>query len=909
MSVPEELLASIDRILNGHPDDADWLQLQQLRLGAVASGSRSVAINQSADGAIITTGDGNHILNIVFQANGLRVGERDYQGDGAEILRSLLQEILKPKVEIDWPKVSRILLDHQIERLTSNPLTHNEGIAYRTEQVYVPLGLVERKKVSRRREDVSPEQGSLLYEETEITQKFEQGVFLEQVLRQGQSPRSGGQRIAVIGEPGAGKTTLLQQMARWVAEHIEGAISIWVSLADLQGRSLEDYLLEQWLLAAVQQQGQAEAATQAKAAFVALFQAGRVWLWLDGVDEMPVAAGNPLGEMERQVRLGGLLTQARILLTCRLNLWDGDRHALDTFDVYRTLEFAYPRQVEQFVGQWFGALPEAQGEQAERLCGALRQPGKERLRDLVKNPLRLTLLCFNWYLGEGMLPETKAGLYEQFVADFYEWKREQFPTTAEQRRRLNAALGELAREAIDKEETRFRLRHDFVCKYLGEMDEPDSLFQIALRLGWLNQIGVDAENRRKTVYAFFHPTFQEYFTALAIDDWHFFLNHISKDTNQVDASYRIFKSQWREVFLLWLGQEKVDNSKKQEFIFELLNFDFNCWGECYGFYGYQAHFLATMGVGQFKSCLHTEGVIWELTKWGFGYFHGLRQEWILFQRPIQAGSREALRKSDWTKVVKELNSINEILSLAKNCSSPDEASKILKQIDYSNDESEVLNHELLTGGKDRLIEVIGDISNQISVFLGEINSNSLSSKRLRSKLYLQTTEGKEAISSGVSKAITVLTEILKTRQDRTTLYKTASDLSKIDPGNLIVIKVLASLLDSNCNEKGRLKIAVLLGHVDLGNPNSIKNLTSLLQSKDFSIRLIAAHALGKTDSKNADAIRSLTILLDSLYENLNEDNEDTCQVVAQVLIEIDPGNPKAITVIVDLRRSNYSDPE
>ncbi|MEQ9237977.1 MAG: hypothetical protein RIG66_28280 [Coleofasciculus sp. E2-BRE-01] len=30
-------------------------------------------------------------------------------------------------------------------RLTTNPLTSGEGISYRTEQVYVPLGLVERK--------------------------------------------------------------------------------------------------------------------------------------------------------------------------------------------------------------------------------------------------------------------------------------------------------------------------------------------------------------------------------------------------------------------------------------------------------------------------------------------------------------------------------------------------------------------------------------------------------------------------------------------------------------------------------------------------------------------------------------------------------------------------------------------
>ena len=135
---------------------------------------------------------------------------------------------------IDWQQVSRTRLDEQIQRLTTNPLTHAKGITYRTEQVYVPLGLVERKRQARRREDVSPEQGSLLYKETEITQKFEHEAFLEQVLRQGQSPRSGGRRIAVIGEPGAGKTTLLQQIARWLSENIEGTIAIWLALADLQ---------------------------------------------------------------------------------------------------------------------------------------------------------------------------------------------------------------------------------------------------------------------------------------------------------------------------------------------------------------------------------------------------------------------------------------------------------------------------------------------------------------------------------------------------------------------------------------------------------------------------------------------------------------------------------------------------
>lgn len=498
MPNPDELIAIVDRILNGSRDESEVAQLRQW---LKVSGTTLQFVSQ----------DGKFNTNIgQVQGSKIYIGDRIYQVD-VEALRELLQPTT-PLPNIDWQAVSQAMLEEQL-RLTTNPLTSGEGISYRTEQVYVPLGLVERKRQTRRREDVPPEQGSLLYEETEITQRFEHEQFLQQVLQQGQSPKSRGKRLAIIGEPGAGKTTLLQQIAQWVSEQVEGAIAIWVSLADLRGQALEAYLLERWLQAVARKLGQAEASGQVKDAFVAQTGQGRVWLLLDGVDEMQVSSGNPLAEMSRQVRMGGLLSQARIVLSCRLNLWDGNRNALDTFDTYRTLEFSYPQQVEQFVGQWFGALPEVQEVQAERLCAALKAPGKERIRDLVKNPLRLTLLCFNWYLGEGTLPETKAGLYEQFVADFYEWKREPFPTTAEQRRQLNAALGELAREAIDKEETRFRLRHDFVYEFLGEPDEEGSLFQLALQLGWLNKVGVDGSNPKKAVYAFFHPTFQEYFAA------------------------------------------------------------------------------------------------------------------------------------------------------------------------------------------------------------------------------------------------------------------------------------------------------------------------------------------------------------------------------------------------------------
>ncbi|RCJ41129.1 hypothetical protein A6770_36170 [Nostoc minutum NIES-26] len=599
MTRSDELVSILDRILNGSRDEGDVAILRQ-SLKAIG-GQNVVQLGKYN----VSIGEGKDI----------HIGDKVYQGADAQTIRSIFLEVLSQntrQLEIDWHNINQAMLSEQ-QRLTTNPLTSGEGITYRTEQVYVPLGLVERKKPTRRREDVSPEQGSELYRETEITQTFEHQQFLEQVLRQRQSPKSQGRRIAIIGEPGAGKTTLLQQIAQWVSVEMGQSVVIWVSLADLRLRELESYLLEVWLQAVARKVGQAEASTQIKDDFVAQFNQGLVWLLLDGVDEMQATVGNPLAEIERQIRTGTLLQQARIVLSCRLNLWDGGSNALDSFDNYRTLEFSYPQQVEQFIGNWFGYLSSAETQTGQRLCAALRESGKERIRDLVKNPLRLTLLCFNWYLGEGKLPQTKAALYEQFVVDFYKWKKGQFATTGEQRKRLNAALGELAREAIDKEATRFRLRQEFVCEYLGEPDDADSLFGLALRLGWLNKVGVDADNPRKGVYAFFHPTFQEYFAACDIDDWDFFLprNHVNKPVEA--KKYQIFEPQWKEVILLWLGREDVKKEEKEAFIKALVEFE----DGCRGLYFFRAYFLTAVGITEQENYSKTDEIVAQIIQWYF----------------------------------------------------------------------------------------------------------------------------------------------------------------------------------------------------------------------------------------------------------------------------------------------------
>jgi len=230
-------------------------------------------------------------------------------------------------------------------------------------------------------------------------------------------------------------------------------------------------------------------------------------------------------------------------------------------------------------------------------------------------------------------------LYEQFVDEFYKqkWKQEKISTTAEQRKHLNTALGELAREAIDKEETRFRLRHDFVCEFLGDPDEPNSLFQLALQLGWLNQVGVEAENRMKVVYAFFHPTFQEYFAALAIRDWDFFLNHIPENPSHPNASYRIFELQWKEPYFLWIGRSDVLKLLKVQALYELSKFQDNAGG----FYTFKAYFLAAASMGEFRDYSEnmSEEVISDTVKYASGYSDYQNQIWSSFPDPIRQEAR------------------------------------------------------------------------------------------------------------------------------------------------------------------------------------------------------------------------------------------------------------------------------
>ncbi|WP_377475445.1 MAG: HEAT repeat domain-containing protein [Microcoleus anatoxicus] len=835
-------------------------------------------------------------------------------------MHAWLQEIVeKSRIvyqPIDWRDICQQILDEkEQQRLSSNQLTFGN---HQIDDVYVPLGLVERHKVTEKRENLGAEEGSDLYREKEVTQTFQNSEFLEQVIQQGSSPKSNGKRLGIIGEPGAGKTTLLRQIANWVATGISEAMVIWVSLADLQGKDLETYLFDNWLLAAIKRVGKAEATADIKDDFLALFNADRIWLVLDGADEMAAGDGNPLAEIERQIRTGGCIQRARIVLSCRQNVWDAIGTALDSFDTYRTLEFSYPEQVEMFIDKWFGTLANPQfgtppspplvrggtreegetidrfgtppnpplvrggtredGEQiredetlapplargaggvlsqqlpeagetlapplargaggvlSQQLREALAASGKERIRDLVKNPLRCSLLCGTWQSLDGDLPDTKAKLYQRFVTTLYQWKKPHLNWIQQQD--LNAALGKLALSGMLNETSRFQLRESVGYRVMGA-----SQFELTCRLGWLNLVARDAETL-EGIYAFYHPTFQEYFAALAVEDWHFFLNHIPPEGGHAPSTaptgvYRIFEKQWKEVILLWLGREEVGKEEKEGFIQALVEFE----DGCDDFYGYRAYFLAAAGIAEFKDCSFADEIVSQVIKWGFGYFNEEKHEWQTFPAPLAKGSREILKETDRERAI---SALVKLIGTSQNEDTRTLVAFSLGEIDKDN--------PVVIAALVELIRNFGDEYTGMTPTYGswKIDENiplAITAVKLIRNLghedtRVQVAEILGAIGRDSPEAIRIIVELIRTSQDESTRRQAAESLGEIGKDSPEAIRILVELIRTSQDGLTRWQAAHSLGKISQDNPVSVQALVELIRNPgDENTRWLAGFSL------------------------------------------------------------------
>ncbi|MFO7033052.1 hypothetical protein B9T07_25140 [Limnospira fusiformis CCALA 023] len=533
--------------------------------------------------------------------------------------------------------------------------------------------------------------------------------------------------------------------------------------------------------------------------------------------------------------------------------------------------------------RWFRGLVAA-GEDvqlAESLWSELQESGKERIKDLCRNPLRLTLLCATWTGKKGNLPDTTAKLYEKFVDYIYKWKKKEFPVKSEKRKQLNAALGELAKVSLDGERSRFRLSHRLVCEYLGEPDE-DSLLDTALKLGWLNEVGVDADEPEDPVYVFYHATFPEYFAALAVEDWDYFLPKDHCDRPVEGKRYHIFEPQWKQVILLWLGREDVGDEEKEGFIRGLIEFKDGC-GEWNfekvdrgfyeekvdrGFYEEKAYFLAAAGINEFKACSLATDIVQQVVKCGCGEFDIQKQKWTIFPNLIQEWARKAISETIRWLAISELSAILE------NCLDEDimdEAALSLGAIGQGNPDA-------IAG----LLQIIRTTEDGLTGWLAA--------------------ENLEKIGQGNPDAIAGLLQIIRTTEDDDTRMKAAESLGKIAPGNPDAIAELLQIIRTTENKYIRMKAAESLGKIAPGNPDAIAELLQIIRTTENKyIRMKAAESLGKIAPGNPDAIAELLEVIRTT------EDDDTREDAAKSMGKIAQGNPDAIITLVELMETSKNE--
>jgi energy-coupling factor transporter ATP-binding protein EcfA2 len=845
-------------------------------------------------------GDGNQIIGQVTGGNVFNIA-----GDFNILPQNSID---RTTLQVDWLDRSRQLLEAQ-KHLTTNRLLNKSN--RNLDDIHVPLGLIERKERPKVKEEPSPEQGSQLYQtEYTETKRYEHEAFLADVV----GKPAGGKHIAIIGEPGAGKTTILTKIGAWLIGQAEQQppaplVVAWISLADVGDRRLQEYIRAEWLQKVCEDNFDA-----AWEDWKGLRQQGRVWLLLDGLDEM---SGDALAAIHRD--LGQAWAQnLRVVITCRLNQWEtaaGGNILTNSFDVYRTLDYSYQTsqgddQVKKFISKWFADNEKV----ATQIRTELDAPGKERIKDLVKNPLRLTLLCASWEKDNQALPETQADLYRGFVNYLYKWKAAEFSDEVKLRQELDLALGKLAKAGLnrvpinDGAVRRFR----FTTSEISELwaDLPDTLLPAAKNLGWLNVVGEEAT---EAVYAFYHPTFQEYFAACSIDDWDYFLprGHIDRPVNcqgEDNPIYRVFEQEWRQPILLWLGREDITSELKENFIDKLMNFR-EQEGE---FYYYRAYCMAAICVGEFKFSQQAKVIVEQIVTWAFCDLSIEGDGWETLPNEIKSLSQETIFL---THRIYAIDVLASRLLTSADCYGflHDKVINILGRIGVGNETAiaaliRFLEHEDLKYSlyPDSAVDTLGEISIGSKIVVSAL-IKSLKQDDLSDWFNSKKADALKKVGIGDREVISALIELLEQNNLSDFLCHNVADLlGTIDIGNKKAISALLKLLEcDDCLNHLRYYVANSLGTIDVSNKHAVSALLKLLECNNLDNWLChkIAHSLGTIDIGNQQAIGALLGLLEHSYSDY-----EVCNKISSTLETIATGNQYAIAALAEiLNRDNLPD--
>lgn len=376
-------------------------------------------------------------------------------------------------------------------------------------------------------------------------------------------------KLRVLGKPGVGKTTFLQHLAVQCnrGEFAVSQVPVFIALKDFAEESrassefsLLSYIRQEFLTSGLHDPSVVET----------LFQAGRVLLLLDGVDE--VLKHESTVVLREMRRFADRYHTNRFVVTCRTA---AQKLMLRGFTDVEIAPFTHD-QISAFAQKWFVAFTKTttQAGEAEssQFMQKLELPENWQFRQLIVTPLFLHLACWVFY-GQEKFPTKRTEFYKQGLDLLLgKWDEARGVERDDVYRdfllpQKVKLLSQIAAAAFDKGQYFFEQRtlEQYIGDYIRTLSdtplESEALqlaSEAALR-AMEAQHGLLVE-RGRGVFSFSYLAFQEYFTArniVASYNLHSFEQALGGLVSHLTDPH------WREIFLLTTAMLRSADSLMQ----------------------------------------------------------------------------------------------------------------------------------------------------------------------------------------------------------------------------------------------------------------------------------------------------------------------------------------------------------